>query len=370
MKKFLLVCIVLISSSLAFGKVEASSYGVLDDETSRTLLPVRAVSESLGLKVGWDNSTRTVTIGEKYQMQIGNENVYEKGKIVYKLLAKPKIINGSTYVPVRDITVLFNSEIEWDAKNYQVHLINNEKEYIYPVFPEKIVMKPKMATSMKTFNVNNKKLSAKIVEINMLAPNTSIQVELANNTLNTVNSLASIVQSHGAAVGINGNYFDAYTEAKTVYNGLVMNGKIARTFDLKFPVFYATESGVLGILPGAAFLEKFNTEKVDPIAEALQVGPRLMTDGKITINPTEEGFRDPKILVNSAMRSAVGFTKERQLILLTVPNARIGEVAEIMRQLGAYQAMNLDGGASSGLYVNGQYLTIPGRQIAVGLLVK
>lgn len=370
MKRLFLLIIFLMSASVFVPKAEASSFGVLDSETQRSLLPVRAISESFGLKVGWDAKTWTVSIGEKYTMQIGNEYVYENGKPVHKLLAKPKIVNGSTYVPVRDISILFGTDIEWDAENFEVELMINGKQYVYPVFAEKAVLKPKVQSSMESFFVNSKKLNARIVKVNMLAPNTSLHVELANNKLNTVNSLSSIAQAHGAVVAINGNYFDAYTDAKTVYNGLVMNGQIARTFDLKFPVFYATKSGALGILPGDAFLEKFNAGGVDPIMEALQVGPTLMTKGKITINPTGEGFRDPKILTNSAMRSAVGYTKDRQLILLTVPNARIGEVAEIMKQLGAYEAMNLDGGASSGLYVNGNYVTIPGRQIAVGLLVK
>jgi exopolysaccharide biosynthesis protein len=42
----------------------------------------------------------------------------------------------------------------------------------------------------------------------------------------------------------------------------------------------------------------------------------------------------------------------------------------MMKQAGAYQAMNLDGGASSGLYYNGKYLTTPGRQISNAIVVK
>lgn len=41
-----------------------------------------------------------------------------------------------------------------------------------------------------------------------------------------------------------------------------------------------------------------------------------------------------------------------------------------MKKAGAYQAMNLDGGASSGLYYNGKYLTTPGRKISNALVVK
>jgi exopolysaccharide biosynthesis protein len=40
-----------------------------------------------------------------------------------------------------------------------------------------------------------------------------------------------------------------------------------------------------------------------------------------------------------------------------------------MKQAGAYQAMNLDGGASSGLYFNGKYIRTPGREISNAILV-
>ena len=40
-----------------------------------------------------------------------------------------------------------------------------------------------------------------------------------------------------------------------------------------------------------------------------------------------------------------------------------------MKALGCRDAMNLDGGASSGLFFRGAYLTRPGRDISNGLLV-
>jgi exopolysaccharide biosynthesis protein len=39
-----------------------------------------------------------------------------------------------------------------------------------------------------------------------------------------------------------------------------------------------------------------------------------------------------------------------------------------MEKLGAQQAMNLDGGASSGLYANGKMLTAPGRKLSNALI--
>jgi len=57
-------------------------------------------------------------------------------------------------------------------------------------------------------------------------------------------------------------------------------------------------------------------------------------------------------------RSALGLTKDNKLLMVTVSSAKIEDLATIMQKLGAYNAMNIDGGASSGLYYKGKLLTI------------
>ena len=44
-------------------------------------------------------------------------------------------------------------------------------------------------------------------------------------------------------------------------------------------------------------------------------------------------------------------------------------MADVALGLGAYQAMLLDGGASSGLWYRGRYVTVPGRPLSNALLV-
>lgn len=108
---------------------------------------------------------------------------------------------------------------------------------------------------------------------------------------------------------------------------------------------------------------------IEKIEGAIGAGPRLITDGKITVTSVAEGFNDPKILTGGGARSAIGITEDHQLILLTTKNSTINELAEMMKLLGAFQAMNLDGGASSGLYYNGKYITQPGRELSNAILI-
>ena len=103
--------------------------------------------------------------------------------------------------------------------------------------------------------------------------------------------------------------------------------------------------------------------------EALGCGPRLVADGVVAVDALGEKFTDPKILSGAGARSAVGITQSGTLLLVTCGGATVRQLAGVMKALGARDAMNLDGGASSSLWVQGRYLVRPGRDISNALLV-
>jgi len=119
------------------------------------------------------------------------------------------------------------------------------------------------------------------------------------------------------------------------------------------------------------FVQQGNADiwKQGVIEGGLSAGPRLVTNGIITVNPEAENYTIPKITQYSTPRSAIGITKDGKLLLVTVPSAAIKELAVVMQKLGAYNAMNVDGGASSGLYYKGQMITTPGRDLSNALIV-
>ncbi|MDN4493553.1 phosphodiester glycosidase family protein [Ureibacillus aquaedulcis] len=350
-------------------QANASSFGVIEGGTNRTLIPLRTVSDTFKVPVEWNNKKKVVMVNHQYTLTVGSKLIQENGQVVRQMDSQPKIINSTVYVPVREIGFLFNTPIKWNNEKQQVEFTVNSSLYTIPVFREAIVKKPKVQVAKKSVAVGGKNFSVNTVSVNLLAPNTTLHVEVANNKMGSVGTLASIAKNHNAKVAINANYFDAYTNnsVRTVYNALVMNGKKIQEFDPKFSTFYYTKDGDIGILPGAKVKELYNQGHVE---EAIQVGPRLVTNGSITVNPISEGFTSHKILSSPGARSAVGILKNRQLIFVATSGATVEQLASIMKQLGATDAMNLDGGASSGLYANGKYLSTPGRNIAVALLVK
>ena len=101
------------------------------------------------------------------------------------------------------------------------------------------------------------------------------------------------------------------------------------------------------------------------VSEALGAGPMLVTDGRVRITAEEEVFFGSSI-PSTHPRTAAGRTRDGSLILLVVdgrqPESRgvnLEELAAIMHDLGAVDALNLDGGGSTTLVVNGTLLNKP-----------
>lgn len=108
-------------------------------------------------------------------------------------------------------------------------------------------------------------------------------------------------------------------------------------------------------------------------------GPLLIRDRNIVLNPQLEGF-STNFIQGSAPRTAIGKTSDGTWLIATMHD-RVGgrgptlsETAKIMQQLGAVDALNLDGGSSSSLYLGGQLLNRQPRTAArvnngIGLFV-
>lgn len=101
----------------------------------------------------------------------------------------------------------------------------------------------------------------------------------------------------------------------------------------------------------------------------ISAGPYLVEDGKVVFDPNSSEFKEDKITINRAQRSAIGITKTNKLLLVTGSNLNMQELAQVMIELGAVKAMNLDGGASSGLYAKGKIITTPGRKLSTVLMI-
>lgn len=83
---------------------------------SRTLVPIRVISEGLGAKVTWDNATRTVTVvkGGTTLKLTADKNTYTKNGASKTLDVPVKITKNRAMVPIRVVSEDLGAGVQWD----------------------------------------------------------------------------------------------------------------------------------------------------------------------------------------------------------------------------------------------------------------
>ena len=108
---------------------------------------------------------------------------------------------------------------------------------------------------------------------------------------------------------------------------------------------------------------------ISAFPQVLGGGPLLIQNRQIVLDAVGEKF-SPAFAKERAARSAIGRTPSGKLLMVSVhntigmPGASLSDLAQIMQQLGATDALNFDGGSSTTLYlggVGGQVIDRPSR---------
>jgi hypothetical protein len=113
--------------------------------------------------------------------------------------------------------------------------------------------------------------------------------------------------------------------------------------------------------------------------QILGAGPLLIQNQQIVLDARAEGFSNA-FAVQSAPRSAIAQRLDGTLLFVTAHNRLDGtsltllDMAQLLRQMGAVHALNLDGGSSTTLYLGGRLLDRTPRTAArvhngLGILV-
>ncbi|MDQ0254713.1 LysM repeat protein [Evansella vedderi] len=97
-------------------------------DNGNTLIPIRAISTHFGAGVSWDERTRTVGIRKgdtNISFVVGSTLARVNGRQVS--VPPSRIINGSTFVPIRFISETFGYEVQWNNGSRTVSIDTTPK---------------------------------------------------------------------------------------------------------------------------------------------------------------------------------------------------------------------------------------------------
>jgi hypothetical protein len=95
--------------------------------------------------------------------------------------------------------------------------------------------------------------------------------------------------------------------------------------------------------------------------QIIGAGPVLIQNRQIVLDGLSEQFKE-KFTKETALRSAIATTSSGKVLFVTVQNRAGGagptftELAQLLQQMGAVDALNLDGGSSTSLYLGGELI--------------
>jgi exopolysaccharide biosynthesis protein len=99
---------------------------------------------------------------------------------------------------------------------------------------------------------------------------------------------------------------------------------------------------------------------------AIGGGPVLLQDGEIKITNNEERKFGGKAINNPEPRTAIGYTKDNKLVILIcegrsadAAGLSLIQLANVLKEIGCTEAVNLDGGGSSCMLINGKETNTP-----------
>lgn len=198
-----------------------------------------------------------------------------------------------------------------------------------------------------------------IITADLNSPSVRVTPAVARRGIGTCESFRSMIRRTRPNAAIDGTFFCTRTLKPT--GDIVIDGQLVYRGYLGTAVAFGECNSV-------RFVD-CQTYRWADYKSVLVAGPTLLINGKLAIYPKDQGFRSG-VHFTPRIRAAVGVTKNNKLVLITtLRNVYLSQLARVMRSIGCVEAAGLDGGSSTGLYCNGRLISNPSRGMTNCLLI-
>ncbi|MCA9308389.1 phosphodiester glycosidase family protein [candidate division WWE3 bacterium] len=218
-------------------------------------------------------------------------------------------------------------------------------------------------TEKGTFGVFLIKLPKDQITIKTLA---AIDNDCKNNC--PTKSLAQYVKENNAYAGITGSYACPADYAQCQNKLWSFDFALYDSNDNKWLNKKArgwSETGLMTFKGGSSnFYKKSTDYGGDSVTAAISNFPSLVKDNNIVVDKSDtDSYQETK-----GLRGAIG-TDDKNVYLAYITNATVIDAAYAMRALGAKDALNMDGGGTAAMYIDGRYVVGPGRPLANAIVI-
>ncbi len=137
MKRFIIgvlaAAMLFVSAAAANVKVDGENFADAKLIDSVTYVPIRSFGNVMSdCEVLWDNNSQTASLmfdQSRADARIGSRYLECDGRYIYSS-AENKIIDGSTYVPLRSVAKIFGAEVSWDAATRTALVKRGVEEFV------------------------------------------------------------------------------------------------------------------------------------------------------------------------------------------------------------------------------------------------
>jgi hypothetical protein len=202
-----------------------------------------------------------------------------------------------------------------------------------------------------------------VIEADLSDPEVRVGAMVARGGIGASERFSQMVNRARPAAAITGTFFGIRNRLPT--GDLVINGQ---------PVFRGFIGTAVAITEGnvVSFVStQYKDQSIDwsLFDTVIRGGPRLVEQGQVALQARGEGFRTLAV-AEKRTRTAVGLTRDNHLQFVAVRQAiSLWDLAKVMKGIGAYHAVALDGGTSTAMYFAGRHIARPGRDLTNVLMI-
>lgn len=302
---------------------------------------------------------------------------YKKAVEAYESIVKLRESNTKTTAldPLLAESLTFLAELNYSSASAtlaklggEIAKLNTPSQVAVPVSAPLDSNPPTSGFKQQAVDVNGSRFLVDIIAGDLNSTKvvvaTASEGDCADNC--PVDSLGSFVAKAGGYAGINGPYFcpETYPSCagkKNSFDTLLMN--MNKTYFNSSNNVYSSVPAAIFSAGSARFVGASSEWGRDTgVDSVIAAQPMLLSGGEIRFGGDSEVKR-----ASRGNRSFIA-SKGSTAYIGVVHNANVAEVALVLKAMGIDNALNLDSGGSTALFVNGRYIAGPGRNTPFGIV--